>query len=208
MRSLRHIVLKSFFAVGLLVQLAACDTTTGLDLGTEAPVSMKEMSYKAADSLVAQTQKTLPAGTPILIGTLSDVNQMETSTPLGRMIAEQVGTRLVQRGFIVSDVRFRNAINVKETASNKGQAGEYFLSRDTSVLKGEQDVGAVVTGTYVKAKREVLVNLRMIDARSSRVLAATDYRVPVNSDVRALTNNDSAVDANGNPDPYAYDWGW
>lgn len=206
MRSLRHIVMNSFFAIGLAIGLSACDPTTGFDLSSEPSVSMRESSYRAADNLAAQTQKTLPPGTPILVGTLNDVNQMETSTALGRMIAEQVGARLVQRGYIVSDVRFRNAINVKEDAGRQSQAGEFFLSRDTSVLKGEQDVGAVVTGTYVKAKREVLVNLRMIDAGSSRILAATDYRLPMNSDVRALMKADQEGDFQEGD--YAIDWGW
>lgn len=205
MRSLRHI-LKSVLGIGLVSVLAACDPSTGFDFNTEPSVSMRDMSYKAADVLIMQTKNTMPAGTPILLGTLSDVNRMETSTALGRMITEQVGARMAQRGFNVADVRFRNAINVKEHYANAAEAGEYFLSRDTSVLKGEQDVGAVVTGTYAKAQREVLVNLRMIDARTSRILAATDYRLPINSDVRTLLKSESGGDFDNNPS--GFDWGW
>ena len=203
---MRHL-LKSLFALALVMGVSACDPTTGFGFSNEPHVSMRDMSYQAADRLMAQTQKSLPAGTPILVGTLNDVNQMETSTALGRMIAEQVGARFVQRGWTVSDVRFRNAINVKETRDNKDEAGEFFLSRDTSVLKGEQDVGAVVTGTYVHARNEVLVNLRMIDARTSRILAATDYRLPANSDVRALVAADHGEDFDRNP-AGTYNWGW
>lgn len=179
--------------------LSACDTTTGLAIDAQNyDIRMKDSSYMAADALSKQSSQRLPQGTPILIGTLSDINKMETSTPLGRTIAEQIGARFVQRGYTVSDVRFRNAINVKQT-ENKKDAGEYFLSRDTAVLKGEQDVGAVVTGTYVVAKTEVLVNLRMIEATSSRVLAAYDYRLPMTSDVRALVYGAKAASAGAGP---------
>lgn len=179
--------------------LAACDTTTGLAIDAQnGGLRMKDSSYMAADALSKQSSLRLPQGTPVLIGTLNDINKMETTTPLGRAIAEQIGARLVQRGYIVSDVRFRNAINVKQTDNHK-DAGEFFLSRDTSVLKGEQDVGAVVTGTYVVAKTEVLVNLRMIEATTSRVLAAYDYRLPMTSDVRALVYGTKTPSAEAGP---------
>ncbi len=207
MRIVRGFLSSCLLLMGL-ASVTACDPATGIMLDTEnGNVRMMDSSYQAADALIKQAGPMLDPSTPLLIGTLSDVSKMETSSPLGRMVAEQVGARFVQRGFIVSDVRFRNAINVKDSAKDPSAAGEYFLSRDTAVLKGEQDVGAIITGTYVVARNEVLVNLRLMEASSSRVLAAHDYRMPMTRDVRSLVDNSTSKEA-FKPGLYSLDWNW
>lgn len=203
-------IVRGFFSSCLLLMglatVTACDPATGLMLDADnGSLRMMDSSYAAADGLIRQSGKMLDPTTPLLVGTLSDVNKLETSSPLGRMIAEQVAARFVQRGFVVSDVRFRNAINVKESAKDPSAAGEYVLSRDTSVLKGEQDVGAIITGTYVNARNEVLVNLRLLDASNSRIIAAYDYRLPKTRDVRALLENGND---DFEPGLYTLDWNW
>lgn len=187
MRILRF-ALASVLAIASIGALTACDPATGfaVDMRNQ-DYKLVDSSYKAADVLIAQSNKTLQPTTPLLVGTLNDVNRLETSSPFGRIIAEQVAARFVQRGFVVSDVRFRGAINVKDGRNDGAESGEFFLSRDTSVLKGEQDVGAVITGTYVTSgNTEVMVNLRLIDATTSRVVAAYDYRVPLTSEIKGL----------------------
>ena len=103
----------------------------------------------------------------------------------------------------MTDVRFRNAINVKQDSHDNTQAGEYFLSRDLAVISTEQDVGAVVTGTYVEGAADVLVNLRMIAATSGQVIAATDFRMPKTGDINALAGDGEAF---FKPGPYARDY--
>lgn len=197
---------NAFLLIAGLTTVSACDPGTGLVMDVEnGNLRMMDSSYAAADALIRQSGKVLDPSTPLVVGTLSNVNKMETSSPLGRMIAEQVGARFVQRGFTVSEVRFRNAINVKESGKDASAAGEYVLSRDTNVLKGEQDVGAIITGTYVEARNEVLVNLRLLDAATSRIIAAHDYRLPKTRDVRSLIDGDSS---NFEPGLYSLDWNW
>ncbi len=202
MRVFRPVFTALVLVLGLGV--TACDPSTGLATGEPYNYRMSYVTYRAADSLILQTKDKLPANVPLVVGTIADVNKLETSSPLGRAIAEQMGSRFVQRGYTVSDLRFRNAINVKDSYKNSAAAGEYVLSRDTSVLKGEQEVGAIITGTYAIANNQVLVNVRLIEASNSRILAATDFRLPMSSDIRALTGDDEFF----KPGPYARDWGF
>ena len=189
-------------AAMLSLSLSACDPASGLALDTGMNYSLRNATYMATDNLVKGAEGKMPSSVPLLVGTISDVNKLETSTPLGRTIAEQVSSRLVQDGFNVADVRFRNAINVKMDPRDKTADGEYFLSRDTSVLKGEQEVGAAVTGTYTIASNVVLVNLRIIEASTSRVISTTDYRIPMTDDIRAMTGGSGFF----KPGAYAKDW--
>lgn len=191
-------------AAALMITLSACDPNSGLAFNTDVNYRMNTSTYGATDALLKQAETKLPTSVPLLVGTISDVNKLETTSPLGRTIAEQVSSRLVQKGYTVSDVRFRNAINVKQDSRDKNADGEYFLSRDTSVLKGEQEVGAAVTGTYTVASDEVMVNLRIIEASNSRVISSIDYRIPLTDDIRTMLGNDK--NKFFKPGPYARDW--
>lgn len=202
MRVFRPVFAAVLIALGLGV--TACDPNTGLAMGEPYNYRMSYVTYRAADDLIKQTQDTLPQNVPLVVGTISDVNKLESSSPLGRAIAEQLSSRFVQRGYTVSDLRFRNAINVKQGGKDAAAAGEYVLSRDTAVLKGEQEVGATITGTYAIANKQVLVNVRLIEASNSRVLASTDFRLPMSQDVQALSTNEGG--AFFKPGPYARDW--
>lgn len=54
-------------------------------------ISLTELSYIAADTLAQDAGPELDTTRPLVVATLSDINHVETSSALGRMIAEQVG---------------------------------------------------------------------------------------------------------------------
>lgn len=150
---------------------------------------MSNASYKAADMLAGQSLNVIGRDATIAVGTLSDVNAVETSSAFGRMVAEQVGARFTQLGYNVSEIKLRSDISVQQT-TNTAAAGEYVFSRDRMALAGLTNARAVVSGTYAVAGENVLVNLRMVDTSTSRVLGAYDYTLPLNNDIRRLVQVD------------------
>src|SRR5690606_9169458 len=175
----------------LSLSLSACTSrwsTPPLDFTSSNMV--REASYKAADQLAGQSISAAGRETALAVATLSDVNNIETSSALGRMIAEQVGARFVQLGYNVSEVKLRNDISVLQLPDDGASAGEYVLSRDAMQLAGKTNARAVVTGTYAVGGDTILVNLRMIDTNTSRILAAHDYARPMNADTRRLIDNE------------------
>lgn len=166
--------------------LTACDPAQFQSevLNIDQKVDVQQRSYEAADVLVRQASNALSLDTPIIVGTLSDINRFENSTPLGRLIPEQVGTRLAQLGYNVQEVKLRKSINVN---NDLGTSGEFLTSRDPEDISSEQQAGAVVTGTYTIATKNVMINLRMVDTQTRRVLGAYDYTMPVNSDIRQMS---------------------
>lgn len=176
-------------ALVALFGLGACQTTEFQSqfLNVNKHVDLKQRSYEAADVLVRQTQDTVSLDTPLIIGTLSDINRFEQSTALGRLIPEQVGTRMAQLGYTIQEVKLRNSINVN---NQTGSAGEFLTSRDPKDISSTQQAGAVVTGTYALANTNVMVNMRIVDTQTRKILAAYDYEMPLNSDLRALSSSD------------------
>ena len=96
------------------------------------------------------------------------------------MFSEQIAGRLVQRGVRVSEVRLREGLVLQP-----GQ-GELLLSREAYEVSQVQQAHAVVVGTYAASPRQVYVNLKIVVPEGNRVLAAHNYALPMNEELRAL----------------------
>jgi hypothetical protein len=85
--------------------------------------------------------------------------------------ADQVGSRLAQLGFAVSEVKLRSTVAINER-------GEFMLSRDIRALGASQNAQALVAGTYAAGNQAVYVSLRLISLSDSRILGGVDYALP------------------------------
>ncbi len=146
----------------------------------ELPADLIEKSYQAADALLTQVPWLRDQRRPLLTATFVNINSLENSSGLGRIVAEQVSSRFAQKGFTVIEMKLRGNIFVKENA------GEFVLSRAVSEISQDHDVAAVIAGTYAVGRESIYVNARLIRAADSLVLAAYDYSLPVGPDTRAL----------------------
>jgi TolB-like protein len=182
------------FALVLSLGLGACSGYEPAfkgakdDLATDRKISY--YSHVASDRLIRQLRGSIADGTPILVGTVANINKLETSNPLGRAITEHISTRFVQRGFTVSEMKLRQSVNIQNTMKGEDASGEFLMSRDVRAVSGEHKAVAIVSGTYAVADTEVLVTARVVDVASGHVLASTDYTIPRNDDVNMLLGND------------------
>ncbi len=139
-----------------------------------------ELNYGAADALLARTPWLKERREPLLAATFVDINNLETSSGLGRVIGEQIGSRFAQQGFTVIEIKMRNNIFVAEGT------GELMLSRSVKEISQSHNAAAVIAGTYAVARQSVYVNARLIRATDNLVLAAYDYVLPYGPDAKAL----------------------
>ena len=183
-----------FVVLGLmLVVLSACaGTVGGIRLGAEK--DLKTYSRWLARSLVEQSGGVVGKDTPIVFASLSNTNNLNTSSPLGRIVSDQMMSYFVEKGFDnVSEIRLRRSLYMRE--SGKGASGEFLLSRDARAIAETREVGAAVTGTYAEGDKRVIVTARLIEIATGKVIAARDVAVPKSSNVRSLIKNDD--DASG-----------
>lgn len=127
--------------------------------------SVAQSSYGAADMLIQQSRSFLTTDTPLEVGVITDLDSPNERTNFGSMVAEQIASRFVQLGYNVT---------ISEMPAGQGAAGR-----------------SVITGRYAVARDGVLVNLRIVESGSGKVLAAYDYTVPKTPDVRELTRTDA-----------------
>ncbi len=137
-------------------------------------------SYQAADNLLLNLRLPLEADKQILTTSIANIDDLESSSTFGRIVAEQIGSRISQYGYRVSEIKTGSSFLIRE------RSGEFILSREVSRLNAMQNAGSVIAGTYAVGFDAIYVNVRLIRVSDSRVLAAHDFSIPVTMDVRRL----------------------
>ena len=180
-KSPRHLVA---IAIAAVLTLGGC---SAIGVGSEPPKKVRpqdsnlvSQSYEAADALLARAPYLKDGSAPLLVASFVNINSLENSSALGRMIAEQVGARFAQQGFIVKEMKLRDNVYIQENA------GEFALSRSVQNLSQTHNAAAVVAGTYAVGRQSVFINARLIRAADGVVLSAYDYVLPLGPDTRAL----------------------
>lgn len=138
------------------------------------------VNYAAADKLLAQLQHNLGPNNTLIIATLANIDQLESSSTLGRIISEQVASRFTQKGYRMVELKFRNNLYISQ-----GE-GELMLTRQVSELANAHDAQAVVVGTYAQASNSIFVNLKVVQPNSNIVLAVHDYVLPLDDNNRQM----------------------
>lgn len=139
-----------------------------------------QSSYQAADSLIVQLQHVLPQDTPLIAATLVNLNRLDESSPLGRLVTEQISGRFAQHGYRAIEVKLRNQIYMKRNE------GELVLTREVVDLAKKHSASAVVSGTYADSEDRVFINLKVVQIKGNVILGAVDYVLAKDPLVRSL----------------------
>jgi TolB-like protein len=143
-------------------------------------------NYQAADRLLAGYRMAAVSnfsssgGGTILVATLADVSCLEQSSPFGRIISEQLVSRIAQNGRSVVEMKLRGSVFVQNNN------GEFLLTREVQALASSHNASAVLVGTYAASGRFVFVSLKLVNPADSLVLSSHDYTLPMDNVVIRL----------------------
>ncbi len=154
--------------------LSACANTQEAISGTEQHNPLIASNYAAADRLMtpAAKQELLSRDKRVLVASWVDVNQVSRSSIFGKMMAEQLASRLVQQGVPVMEVKLRSSLFITE------KGGEMLLSREIREISQQHNAEAVVVGTYADAGSSgVYVTVKLVRAVDGLVMSATNFMV-------------------------------
>ena len=179
--------MKSIFAFFLMVVvfgLAACsDQPIRKPDPTYETASANPFipaNYRAADSLLAQLKNHLSQSQPMIVATMVNIDALEKSSTLGRLVSEQVSARFSQAGYSMVEMKFRNNIYIKQ------DQGELLLTREIKNVAQSHNAQAVIVGTYGESGDMVFINLKVIQPATNVVLAVHDYALPLDSNIRSM----------------------
>jgi TolB-like protein len=150
----------------------AVDMLLGLTVSGAAPTAVNNFDHLGSGN-----------GGPVLVATLVDVTFLERSSPLGRLISEQLVSRIAQLGRPVVEMKLRGSVFVKNNN------GEFLLTREVRELASNQNASAVLVGTYAESGNAVFVSLKLVNPSNSIVLSSYDYGFPLDRTVRRLLSS-------------------
>ena len=170
-------------AILICLALTGCAQTPPKDSWQYKPRPLTDViksSYLAADALIAQIEPKFSPETPFVTATLVDINRLDASSPLGRLISEQVAARFAQKTFHILELKLRNDIYMKRNE------GELVLTREVREIARRHNAKAIIAGTFADSYDRVFVNIKVIDFETNVVLGAVDYFLERDELVRSL----------------------
>ncbi len=135
---------------------------------------------QAIQSLLSGLDLQALAGTPMLVATVVNVNDLRKTAPLGRTLSEQYASQLAAQGLLVKELKLRGDIYVRE------ETGELMLSRELKDIAKLHSAGMVVVGTYSAAATATFVSLKLVKTDTGQIVSGFDYALPNNADVLKL----------------------
>jgi TolB-like protein len=160
--------------LGLLLVLTSCAARKTEPLRVEWNGDLVSSSYAIADCLEARLTQNLRRDDPIIVASFVNVNDLENSSTLGRIVAEQIASRFAQKNYHVIEMKLRR----KSVFIQEGK-GEYLLSRDIKELSSDHQAGAVIVGTYAKGFDRLYLSARIVRPTDNVVIAACDSGLPM-----------------------------
>ncbi|MEO5934360.1 MAG: FlgO family outer membrane protein [Duganella sp.] len=170
-------------ALALPLLLAACSSTTTKEEGNYSTISPNQFidaNYKAADSLIHQLNGKLTADKPLIMATIVNIDALEQTTTLGRLVSEQLSTRLAQGGLSMIEMKLRNNVYLKRNQ------GELMLTREIGEVATAHNAQAIVVGSYAETSDMVFINVKVIQPNTNFVLAGQDYVLAKEAIVRSM----------------------
>ncbi|WP_291992667.1 FlgO family outer membrane protein [Candidatus Accumulibacter sp. ACC003] len=146
---------------------------------TAAKSDFVASNYRVADALIEQFRSGADGG-PLIVATVVNIDALDQSSTLGRLISEQISARFSQRGFSMIEMKFRSNVYMR-----KGE-GELVLTREIAELARVNKAQAVILGSYGTSGSAVYVNMKIVQPGSNYVLAAYDYVLPANGEIRSM----------------------
>lgn len=177
-----------------VVVLAGCESMARPPVSQVEPTyeqaqnhPLRLANYQAAEELVKRlrgpvmtSNQAAMGEAPLIIATLANIDALEQSSTLGRVVSEQVASRLTQMGLSVVELKVRNGIYMKRSE------GEFMLTREIREVAATHRAQGVIVGTYAESASFVHVTLKLVNPTTSLVLAAYDYSLPLDKQVKSM----------------------
>lgn len=183
---------RKLIAILFLFLITACADDLNQMGYTDGEYGLTFITYTAADDLMTQVGRkgVVNDRTPILVSNFVNLNNVSSSSALGKQIGEQFLTRLVQLGYNVSEVKLRDYMELN-------QNGEFSMTRDPEKTNRSFQAAGIVTGTYTLSGDSVMMNARFVSLVDGKIIAAQDFILEQDKQIKHLIRQDKAKQAEG-----------
>lgn len=186
-----------FLIMALCAGLAGCASPSASDspvppLPQAMPVNpppgsdMLTANIFAGDALSSMLLLRVGSGSGIVAASFVELDDPEQTSAFGRLVAQQIGSRIGQRGFRVLEPRMGHELRMD------ARQGEFLLTRDSArLMRLEYDAHAALVGVYTVAGENLFVSARVVRLSDNALLGAYEYYIPVDGDTHRLLAGNS-----------------
>ncbi len=143
-------------------------------------VNMSEKNYAAADFLAHQARTFIKDQTIIKVSPLGEAYEPNITSRIGKIIPQQVGVRFSQLGYNVD-------LTAVEDEDSPTPLGPFDKKGHDLKFAGRTPSTVLLNGTYTRDGNDLLINLRMVDTDSGRVVGAFNYSFPMSGQIADLS---------------------
>lgn len=184
---------RCFASLALMVMITAAQNGWAgeppASVALPAPVrGFSELAYALADGLEHNLVQFVDRSRPILFTSFVDLDDLNTTSSFGRLLGEQVASRMSQLGYRIVELKMRQGSMIFNH-----EAGEMALSRDLRDVRTHRDAQAVLVGTYVLIEEAVIVSARLLSTSDGALLASWDATVRKTRDISELAAKNRAT---------------
>jgi TolB-like protein len=141
-----------------------------------------------AEELILGLQVRLDRSALIMTAPFADLHDVKNTSPLGRILAEELGNSLLRHGYLLADTR----VFMPSPYTLKEQ-GETALSSAPDQVGVSTGVQTILSGTYAMVDGGLRVSVRLVRPADHAVLAAASCRLRLTSETLALLSASTPV---------------
>lgn len=151
-----------------------------LDLGSLGPSGkVSQIASFLADQLAHNRDIKNVSESRVAVTSFVNLQALKETNKIGLLLAEDLIHDFQVRGFPVVDFKTLPYVQVTTT-------GDFVFSRRVDELRGEYNINYFLTGTYSNNADGVVINARLLDARTSLVVSSAQAFIPARDAARLL----------------------
>ena len=172
--------------IKLIIIIAASIFLTACATETTVPSSDRFIAanYKAADAIIKQLGNKVNPSQPMIVASMVNIDNLNSSSTFGRLVSEQVSARFSQSHYSMIEMKLRDFVYMKQ------DQGELLLTREIKDVAKSHNAQAIIVGTYALSRYSIFVNIKVIQPSTNVVLAVEDYTLPLNENLEAMVKTD------------------
>ena len=132
---------------------------------------IKEISYSLAKQLNQSGYSRYIKTKTLVILSIVELKNYKKTSELGKRISEDLIYNMQNFGYKILDYKASNSIVIDKN-------GEYLFSRAMKDLKKQRNVTYALSGTYTRYRDSLAINCRIIDIKTSIVVATASLTIP------------------------------
>lgn len=175
------------FLLLLLVSLTACTSKNNLEANAHkeetkavmAPYTVHQYVNNLTSQLM-QIRVPIKSNARIAVTSFYMADALDSALATGQadglsqQIQESLLTQFTQLGYYMIEYRLENTLNLKSNADG-------ILSRNINNLTQQQKIDFVITGSLTRQQHAYLVNARLVDTKTQRIVSAATAEIPINA---------------------------